>query len=398
MCHFRLFSIAYSELIAMMFHNMAKRKSVLMTLASTHHGFFRGISRYAGEHGWHLNTFMAYSGNIPYGWQGDGIISFCGFRDDLAEYVRQSPFPKVELSLLREDLDVPRVASDNIGIGQSAAEYFLERHFKHFAWAPFATDIPDQERFLGFKRSLQKFGFKVEILPTLMAINNEPPSNWAQSRKKLIDALQQIPKPFAVFAYNDGVGVEIIDACLEAGLLVPEQVAVLGVDNDQIVCESVPIPLSSIQYDLEVLAYEGAALLHRLMDGQSPPKTLTRVRFGEIVTRRSTDILAMDNVEVAKALRYIWTHYGDSSLSVEQVASQTTLTSRGLRKAFQKTLHRSIHQEIMQIRMDKVSGLLNNTGDSVAVIAAQTGFTSANNLFRAFRRIHGISPGEYRKR
>lgn len=380
-----------------MFHVMAKRKSVLMALSSTHHGFFRGISRYAGEHGWHLNSFMAYSGKIPYGWKGDGIISFSGFRDDLAEFVRQAPFPKVELSLLRDDLDVPKVASDNVRIGQSAAEYFLERHFKNFAWAPFADDIPDQERFQGFRDSLRKVDFKVKTLPTLMATNNKPPLNWAKSREQLIKSLKQMPKPFAVFAYNDGVGVEVIDACLEAGLLVPEQVAVLGVDNDQIVCESIPIPLSSIQYDLEVLAYEGAALLDRLMNGEKPPEKLTRVHFGGIVTRLSTDILAMDNVEVAKALRYIWTHYQDRSLSVESVAAKTELTSRGLRKAFQKTLHRSIHEEIMRVRMEKVIELLKETNSSVAAIAPQTGFASANNLFRVFRRIHRTSPGEYRK-
>jgi LacI family transcriptional regulator len=359
---------------------MAKRKTVLMALSSTHHGFFRGISKYAGEHGWHLNTFMAYSGKIPLGWHGDGIISFSGYRDDLAEFIRQAPFPKVELSLLRDDLDIPKVVSDNFRIGQLAAEYFLERHFKNFAWAPFAEDIPDQERFFGFKESLKKVGLQVSTLPTLMAANNQPPLDWAKSREKLIAALQQMPKPFAVFAYNDGVGVEVIDACLEAGLLVPEQVAVLGVDNDEIVCESVPIPLSSVQYDLDVLAYEGAALLDRLMNGENPPETLTRVRPRGIFTRLSTDILAMDNVEVAKALRYIWTHYDDSSLSAEQVASQTTLTSRGLRKAFQKKLHRSIHKEIMRVRMEKVIGLLKHSGHSVNLIASQAGFSSANLL------------------
>lgn len=369
-----------------------------MALAATHHGFFRGISRYACEHGWHLNTFMAYSGKIPYGWQGDGIISFCGYRDDLADFIRQAPFPKVELSLLRDDLDVPKVASDNYNIGRMAAEYFLERNFNNFAVAPFADDVPDRERLGGFKETLEKVGFNCSALPTEMVLKDGSNwVNWVESRKKLIEALRQVPKPFAVFAYNDGVGVEVIDSCLEAGLLVPEQVAVLGVDNDQIVCESVPIPMSSIQYDLEVLAYEGAALLDRLMDGQSPPETLTRVRFGGVVTRLSTDILAMDNVEVAKALRYIWTHYADDTLSAEQVAMQTTLTSRGLRKAFHKTLNRSIHQEIMRIRMEKVAELLKETRHSVAVIASQTGFASANNLFRAFRRLHGISPGEFRK-
>lgn len=369
-----------------------------MALASTHHGFFRGISRYAGEHGWHLNTFMAYSGKIPYGWQGDGIISFSGFRDDLAEFIRQAPFPKVELSLLRDDLDIPKVASDNYRIGQMAADYLLERYFKNFALAPFADDIPDQERLGGFKETIEKAGFECHTLPTEMVSKNQSSRmDWAQNRKKLIQSLRKTPKPFAVFAYNDGVGVEVIDACLEAGLLVPEQVAVLGVDNDQIVCESVPIPLSSVQYDLEDLSYAGAALLDRLMRGQTPPETLTRVPPKGIYTRLSTDILAMDNVEVAKALRYIWTHYHDSSLSAERVASQTALTSRGLRKAFQNTLHRSIHQEIMRVRMEKVTELLKGRGDSVANIASQTGFTSANNLFRAFRRIHGISPGEFRK-
>ena len=180
-------------------------------------------------------------------------------------------------------------------------------------------------------------------------------------------------------------------------MITPATFVVLGVDNDEIVCESVPIPLSSVQYDLDVLAYEGAALLDRLMNGENPPETLTRVRPRGIFTRLSTDILAMDNVEVAKALRYIWTHYDDSSLSAEQVASQTALTSRGLRKAFQKTLHRSIHREIMRVRMEKVTESLKDTGHSVAFIASRTGFASANNLFRAFRRIHGMSPGEFRK-
>ncbi len=369
-----------------------------MALSSTHHGFFRGISKYAGEHGWHLNTFMAYSGKIPLGWQGDGIISFAGYRNDLAEFIQQMSCPKVELSYVRDDLDVPRVAIDNYRIGQLAANYFLERHFKNFAWAPFAKDTPNRQRLAGFEKSLQSAGCRVHTLPTIMVTKDQTTAiNWAQSRKKLIRTLRQISKPFAVFSYNDGVGVEVIDACLEAELLVPEQVAVLGVDNDQIVCESVPIPLSSIQLDLDVLAYEGAALLDKLMNGQSPPETVLRVPPHGTFTRISTDILAIDNVEIAKALRYIWTHYTDASLSVEQVASQTNLTSRGLRKAFRQKLNRSIHQEIMRVRMEKVIELLKHSTHSVSTIAGQTGFSSANYLFRAFHREQGISPGQFRK-
>ena len=134
-----------------------------MALASTHHGFFRGISRYAREYGWHLNTFMAYSGKVPYGWQGDGIISFTGFRDDLAEFIRQAPFPKVEISQVREDLDVPKVACDNHRIGQMAAEYFLDRYFKNFAVAPFADDIPDRKSRSTLLYAPDRDGFKRSI-------------------------------------------------------------------------------------------------------------------------------------------------------------------------------------------------------------------------------------------
>lgn len=102
---------------------MTRKKTVLMALSSTHHGFFQGISRYAGEHGWHLHTFMAYSGVIPQGWRGDGIISFAGYREDLAAFIRQSPFPVVEISQVRDDLAVPRVDGDNFNIGKQAAEY-----------------------------------------------------------------------------------------------------------------------------------------------------------------------------------------------------------------------------------------------------------------------------------
>ncbi|MCI0499075.1 MAG: DNA-binding transcriptional regulator [Planctomycetales bacterium] len=378
---------------------MTRKKTVLMALSSTHHGFFQGISRYAGEHSWHLHTFMAYSGIIPVGWQGDGIISFAGYRDDLADFIRQSPFPVVEISQVRDDLAVPRVDGDNIAIGKLAAEYFLLRRFKHFAWAPFAKDTPNEERLNGYRRVLSEKGYAVHILPTsLLEKKRAAFMDWARSRKQLISTLRSIPKPFAVFTYNDSVGAEIVDACLDANLLVPEQVAVLGVDNDQTVCRSVPVPLSSIRFDLDELAYEAAALLDRLMDGQSPPEVMQRILPRGVVTRKSTDIWAMNNVEVAKALSYIWSHFGDSNLSVDDVASQTSLTTRGLLKAFQMELNRSIHDEIIRVRMERAIDLLNNTSETITEIAFHIGFNSNNNFFRVFREVHGVGPREYRKR
>jgi LacI family transcriptional regulator len=376
-----------------------KKRNVLMALTSTHHGFFRGIAHYARDHNWHLHTFMAYSGRIPIGWKGDGVISFTGYRGDLAEFVRNIRGPKVELTLVQNDLDAPRVDGDNYRIGQMAAEYFLQRHFRHFAWAPFADDTPNMERFTGFQDTLEKQRYQVVTLPTAYIGKDIPVHiDWACSSRKLLQSLKNMPKPFALFAYNDSVGAEMINACYDADLLVPEQVAVMGVDNDEIVCESVSIPLSSIGYDLYGVAYEGAALLDRLMDGQPAPKETIRIAPKGLVTRRSTDILAMNNVEVAKAIRYIWSHFEEPSLTVERVREQTTLSLRGLFKAFHKEVHRSVHDEIVRVRMEKVADYLKNTSYTAAAITEETGFSSPNHLFRAFRRYYHTSPKEYRKK
>lgn len=375
-----------------------RRRTVLMALASTHHGFFRGIARYARKHQWHLHTQMAYTNQIPYGWRGDGVISFCGYWQDLAQFVRSIDVPVVELTGVYPDLPVPRVEGNNVGIGELAADYFMERQFKHFAWAPLADDAPNRMRYDGFRLALQQHGFSVQTLSTQLTSASESDRlDWSAARERLIGELENLPKPIAVFAYNDGVGVEVIEVCQEAGLLVPEQVAVLGVDNDTHVCECVNIPLSSIKYNLEELAYQGAALLDRLMQGEAPPQETILIDPGAAVTRHSTDILAMENIKVAQALRTIWTQYTDPLLTVERVAESVGMTPCGLLKGFQRELQRTIHDEIMRKRMSHVTELLRETKLSVAVIADRTGFASANHLFRAFKRNYHQSPNAYRK-
>jgi len=114
-----------------------RKRTVLLALTLTHHGFYQGAIRYAAEHGWHLVADTVYTGSIPKGWQGDGILSFAGYRDDLASYIKSATVPVVEISSVRRDLGLPCVWEDNEEIGRSAAEHLLERNFKHFAWAPF---------------------------------------------------------------------------------------------------------------------------------------------------------------------------------------------------------------------------------------------------------------------
>jgi LacI family transcriptional regulator len=375
------------------------RRTVLLALTDAHHGFFRGVARYAREHHWHLVADMIYTARVPLGWQGDGIISFIGYRDDLAEFVLSAPMPKVEISLVRADLNLPRVEADNDMIGTLAAQHFRERGFRHFVWAPLINDIVNAERYAGFANRLAKEGMICHLLPPAYTLEEKTGSqNWVARRKTLVQELKRLPKPLAVFAYNDCVAADIIDACEKGGLLVPEAVAVMGVDNDPILCECVSVPLSSVCHDLEGMAYEAAALLDRLMHGRKAPKEILRIPPKGVVTRRSTDILAVENLQVARALRYIHDQYSNPLLGVGDIVASTRISRRPLEKAFRQEVNRSINEEVVRIRLEKVEDLLTTTSFTVKQIAATTGFTRPNHLFRIFRATTGLSPLEYRKK
>jgi LacI family transcriptional regulator len=376
---------------------MPPKRTVLLALTSSHHGFFRGVARYAREHRWHLVADMIYTAKIPVGWRGDGIISFIGYRDDLADFILSSKLPAVEISMVRNEIPLPRVEGDSDMIGRLAAEHFLERGFHHFAWAPMLDDVLNAERLLGFSNRLAEAGETCHLLPPADSRHGDPSvRDWAARRRLLIRELKRLPKPLAVFGYNDCVAAEIIDACDDAGLLVPEAVAVLGVDNDALICECIPVPLSSVCHDLEGMAYQAAALLDRLMAGRKPPKDILRVPPKGLVTRRSTDILAVENLQVARALRFIRDRYASALLSVNDVVAATSISRRPLEKAFRQELKRSINEEIVRVRMNKVKDLLANSDMKIVDIAAVCGFSRPNHLFRTFRHLHGKSPKAYR--
>jgi LacI family transcriptional regulator len=382
------------------FANMPYKRTVLVALTDTLHGFFRGIGRYAKEHNWHLVTDMIHTSAIPHGWRGDGIISFVGYhRDDLADFIVRSPLPKVELTLTRSDLDLPHVDADNIRIGELAAEHFLARNFKNFGWLCFKNSIIGEERLCGFRRTLQKQGADCILLSSAhggASPESELDWNWDLQRQHLLTVLRHLPLPIGIFCYNDCVAANLVDACEEAGLLVPEEVAIMGVDNDPLICECVSVPLSSVVNDLEGMAYAGAALLDRLMDGEAPPQDILRVPPKGVITRKSTDILAVSNVAVAKALRFIWEHYAENNLSVDDVVAVTGFSRRTLERAFSAEMRHSIQKEILRVRMEKVHQLLVSTDMTVADISEQTGFSRPNHLFRVFRTIHRMNPRVWR--
>lgn len=373
-----------------------KKRNILLAITTTHHGLYRGVARFARENNWHLTTDMLYAASIPHGWKGDGIISHVGYWNELADFIRSTPVPRVELTHVRPDLGVPFVDGDNRAIGEIAARHFLERGYRNFAWFPFTNDFLNEERCRGFVDAVAKAGYESAELPPLHELKNfRWRGNWSGNLARISKALAALPKPVAVFCYNDCAAANVLSACQQAGISVPEQAAIAGVDNDELLCEAVTVPLTSVIHDLEGVGYQGAALLQRLMDGKSPPRKPLLVPPKGIITRHSSDILAVENIEVARALRFIWENYSNPRLQVPDIVAETNLSRRPLEIAFKKGIGRTIVQEITRTRLEKVKDLLRRCDQSIGEIATACGFNRPNHLHRQFRADTGKSPREF---
>jgi LacI family transcriptional regulator len=376
-----------------------RKRTILLALTSTHHGFYRGAARYAAEHDWHVVADMIYDATIPVGWRGDGILSFVGHWEELAKYVISAGVPVVEISSVRKDLGIPCVIEDNQEIGRLGAEHLLERNFKNFVWAPFCDDAVNEERFQGFAALVRSVGFDcVRLLPvnTRRSARLSRHVNWTLRRRWVIHTIQSLRYPLGIFCYNDCVAADIVDACIEAGIQIPDQVAVLGVDNDPVICDCVQVPLSSVRHDLEGMAYEAAALLDRLINGERPPKIPKRIPPKGVVTRKSTEVLAVEDPKVSAALRYIQGNFSGGNLSVDDVVAHCGVPRRSLERAFREELERTMLHEILRVRINHAQKLLETTPLSVTDIAAQSGFASLNHFFRVFQARTGLTPRAFR--
>jgi LacI family transcriptional regulator len=376
-----------------------RKRTILLALTSTHHGFYRGAARYAAEHDWHVVADMIYDATIPVGWRGDGILSFVGHWEELANYVISAGVPAVEISSVRKDLGIPCVMEDNHAIGRLGAGHLLERNFKNFAWAPFCDDEVNEERFRGFADSVRAGGFDcVRLLPvnTRKSTRLSRHVNWTLRRRWVIHTIRSLRYPLGIFCYNDCVAADIVDACIEAEIQIPDQVAVLGVDNDPVICDCVQVPLSSVRHDLEGMAYEAAALLDALINGEPAPKIPKRISPKGVVTRKSTEVLAVENPDVSTALSYIQGNFLRGNLSVDDIVAHTQLSRRSLERAFREELQRTMLHEILRVRVNHAQKLLETTSLSVTDIAARSGFASLNHFFRVFHGRTGLTPRAFR--
>ncbi|QGJ70961.1 Transcriptional regulator [Planctomycetales bacterium 10988] len=367
-------------------------RNILLALGWYYPEIHRGVARFARDHGWHLTA--DFDDLVPKHWNGDGVITLLGAQQNIWRQLRRLRVPIVDLAESRPNISLPRVTMDNAAIGRMAAEHFLERGYRHHAFVHRWDLGVSRRRRDHYRATLSEAGYRCEILSWTRE-NRGKPDTRAQRHRWLMRRLQTLPKPLAVFAMRDVEAVEVIEACLAAGLHIPDEVAVLGVDNTETICDCLRIPLSSIENQWEQVGYEGASLLDRMLQGADPPTSPLYIPPTGVVERRSTDSLAVDHPGVVAALRFIHEH-AHEPIRMDQVTQHVAMSRSGLEKAFREHYVRAPMEELRHFRLQVAKKMLLETDDKILTIAKRAGFQTSANLCRAFHQQVGLTPKEYR--
>jgi LacI family transcriptional regulator len=366
-------------------------------------GLLMGVARYVREHGpWAIFLQERSLGDVSPGWlqnwEGDGVIARIENRP-MAKAIRKLGLPVVDLRFLLPHLHLPSVRTDDEAIARLAAEHLVERGFRHFAFCGFnGADYSDIRRDR-FARRIAAAGFPCHIFAERDQLREATTLEYEEYGLKYEDQvelwLKGLAKPVGLMACNDIRGQQVLTACRAVGLAVPDEVAVIGVDNDDVLCELSDPPLSSIVPNSERIGYEAAALLDRMMAGKKPPPAPVIVPPAGIVTRRSTEVLAMDDRHIASAVRFIREHACEG-INVSDVLRAVPLSRSALERRFAATLGHSPKEEILRVRLNRAKQLLAETDFPLSLVAEKIGLEHAEYLNVIFKKKTGITPGRFR--
>lgn len=325
-------------------------------------------------------------------WHGDGIIARIE-SEAIADRLLKLSIPIVDVSAARHAPTTPYVETNDAKIAELAVEHFLERGFRQFAFCGDPGFAWSELRRAHFASRVKQEAGELHEFEASSRLSED--YSWNSERDKLGRWLRQLPKPIAVFTCYDIKAQQVLQVCREEKIAVPESVAVLGVDNDQLLCELCTPPLSSVIPDAVQTGYQAASLLDQMMSGKQVPPQGRLIEPIGIQTRQSTDVLAIDDSDVAVALQFIRENHW-RGIDVSDVLKVSALSRRVLDKRFRSTLGRTPHQEILRLRLGRVKRMLAETELPLAEIAARCGFENPEYMPVVFRRETGQTPSGYR--
>jgi len=349
----------------------------------------RGVAAYARESGpWQL-LFEAY-GQLPSLRHVDGII----MRPVQAVIAQRKRPPSVIVATSKPVAGIPVIMADQGRVAALAAEHFSDLGLHHCAFAGSGSPAA-KLRLAGYRKAILETGgtlheFSHDIRTELA------PATWQETMREMQRWVRTLPKPVGIFASEDECARQVLMACQSSGVLVPEEAAILGVDNDDLICEITHPSLSSIDHGAFDIGYRAAGILHRMMDGEKITEDIMTVPPRALVVRQSTDMMAMQDTRVRDAVRFIREHTRES-ISVNDVATHVALGRRHLEVLFSKELKRTIHDEIVRQRINRAKQLLAETDRSMEWIAENSGYNYLSRLSAQFKAETGLTPMQYRR-
>lgn len=363
----------------------------------------RGITRYSKDHGpWTFCKMPTYyretigiDGILKWAkeWEADGIIGQF-YNDEEVEKFTQAKIPVIAQDFKERFTDIPNITGAYKETGRLGAEYFLKKGFRNFAFYGFGNIVWSRERAEGFEERIQEAGFDVHYYEHK---DSHAIDLWYYKPSALSVWLKSLPKPIALMTCDDNQGHHITEAAKHAGIRIPDEVAVLGVDNDEMVCDLSDPPLSSIELDSEKSGYEAARSMEQMIEEKTCCAPDIVVKATQVVTRHSTDIFASKDKYIVSALKYIHGNL-DKNLKVDQVLKEVPLSRRSLEKRFIMTTGYPVYEYIYNQRIEKFTQKLLETDMTIFEIALDLGLSDSKNIARQFKQIKGVTPMEYRKK
>jgi LacI family transcriptional regulator len=388
---------------------MTVMKHVALTfpLAVPHYALVMdGLTSYAKKHtDWIFTVCPTMSSGFPEtltmtldslrGWPGDGVIAVVHNEHEV-EAAAELDIPIVNLSGSLRSPSLPRVMVDNRAIGRMAAQHLLGRGLSNFAYYGVRGVWYGEERREGFRERLLEAGVeRCDILDT--SPRTDPARPWTDLMQELDDWLVALPRPVGIFAVHDYRARLLIDQCHRRGYQMPKDVAVVGADNDTILCEFSRPSLTSVRRSGRVVGYEAAALLDRLMHGEPPPDADILIPPDGVAQRGSTDMLAIDDPLILEAVQYVL-HNISRPFGVELLLERANISRRSFEKRFKHELDCTPHDFICRKRAERAQTLLRNEKRlSIGQVAKESGFKGVRHFRGVFRRLVGHSPREYRE-
>jgi LacI family transcriptional regulator len=380
---------------------MAKRPQVALLVETSNayaRGLLCGINAYMREHRpWSIILPERGRGDAPLKWlrtwRGDGIIARIETRR-IAAIVREMRAPTVNVGAARLVPEFPSVETDNRAIARLAFAHLFERGFRSLAYCGERRFPWSLERGHWFADMARKAGCMLAVYPSADSKHSST-APWDQDLRELTEWIRQLPRPCGMMVCHDYLGRQVLDICRGCAIAVPDELAVVGVDNDDLFCNMSDPPLTSVAPDTHRAGYQAAELLDQMMAGRKLKKGSCLIEPTGIITRTSSDVFATDDAEVSAAVRVIREHACDG-IKVQDVMRMVPLSLRILESRFKRIVGHSMQEEILRVRLQRVKQLLAETDLSQASIAKLTGFKVKEYLSRAFRQRFRQTPGQYR--